>query len=70
MLFKFIARCGTQSVPLQVTVDYRPGKQAQRARRKAVGELLFTLEATHVVVDASGEDVVHVKADGEHWVIE
>lgn len=65
----FTARCGEESLPLVVNIDYRPGKQMQRARRVAVGELLAALEADEASVDASGEDQVTVTTRGKTWVI-
>ena len=67
--FQFTARCGDQSVPLEVSVEYRPGKQAQRARRVAVGELLAILEADEASIDATGTDQVTVITKDGHWVI-
>lgn len=54
---------------LEVTVPYKPGKQAQRARRVAVGELLAALEVQRAQVDASGDDYIVVKTDQGDWVI-
>ncbi len=70
MLYKFIARCGDQAFPLEINIAYKPGKQAQRARRVAVGELLGLLGGEKIAIDASGEDMVQVNIDGEHWVIQ
>lgn len=67
--FRFVARCGDQSMPLEVSVEYRPGKQAQRARRVAVGQLLALLEIEEASVDASGADVVKVSTKDGMWVI-
>ena len=67
--FRFTARSGDESVPLEVGIDYRPGKQAQRARRVAVGELLAILEIEQASVDASGEDQVVVTTENARWVI-
>ena len=67
--FKFVARCGEETLPLEVDLDYRPGKQSQRARRVAVGELLGLLEADKAIVDASNEEFVSVEIAGQIWVI-
>ncbi len=69
MRFRFIARCEDQSLTLEVTLDYKPGKQAQRGRRIAVGELLAKLEAQSAQVDASGLDKVIVVTEKGTWVI-
>lgn len=69
MIFKFLAQCGDERLPLEVKVDFRPGKQAQRARRIAVGELLAILGAEQALVDASGENQVTVKVNDATWVI-
>ena len=69
MIFEFIARCGEQTIRLEVSIDYQPGKQAQRARRVAVGQLLARLGAEHATVDASGEDMVQVTTADGVWVI-
>ena len=69
MKFKFIARCGDQTMPLEVSTGYRPGKQVQRARRLAVGELLALLEIEQASIDASGEDFVSVTTADGTWVI-
>lgn len=70
MLYKFMARCGDQAIPLETKIDYKPGKQSQRARRVAVGQLLGILGGEKISIDASGEDMLQVNIDGEHWVIE
>lgn len=67
--FQFIARCGGETMPLEVSMPYKPGKQGQRARRLAVGELLAALQAQAAEVQADGEERVVVKVDGAHWVI-
>lgn len=67
--FKFLARCGEQTLPLEVRLDYRPGRQGQRARRVAVGQLLAMLEIESASVDASGEDQVTVATPDGTWVI-
>ena len=67
--FAFIARCGDQSLPLEVSLTYQPGKQAQRARRIAVGELLALLECESATIDASGTDSVKVLTPQGVWVI-
>jgi len=69
MKFAFIARSGEQTLPLEVDLAYRPGKQTQRARRVAVGELLALLEAEQAQVDASGEDSVKITLPDAVWVI-
>ena len=69
MKFQFIARCGEESLPLEVNIDYRPGKQAQRARRVAVGELLAALGIEEATIDASGEERVIVSTGDGLWVI-
>ena len=63
MKFSFLARCGDQTLPLEVETPFKPGKQVQRARRLAVGELLAVLEIEQATVDASGEDMVRVTTD-------
>lgn len=67
--FQFTARRGEESLPLEVNIEYRPGKQAQRARRVAVGELLAALELEEASVDASGEEMVTVSTRDGVWVI-
>jgi len=67
--FKFTATCGDQNLPLEANIEYKPGKQAQRARRVAVGELLALLEAEEASVDASEADQIVVTTRGETWVI-
>ena len=67
--FQFTARCGEKSLPLEVNIEYRPGKQMQRARRVAVGELLAALEVEEASINASGEDLVTVSIGEEIWVI-
>ncbi len=67
--FAFTAVCGEQSLPLEVKLDYRPGKQSQRARRIAVGHLLALLDTTQAAVDASSDELIKVSADGRVWVI-
>jgi len=69
MKFQFIARCGEESLPLEVDIDYRPGKQAQRARRVAAGELLAALSIEEATIDASGEERVIVSTGNSLWVI-
>ena len=69
MKFAFIARSGEQTLPLEVELAYRPGKQAQRARRVAVGELLALLEAEQAEVDASGDESVQVTLPNGVWII-
>jgi hypothetical protein len=67
--FSFIARCGEDSMLLEVNLDYQPGKQNQRARRLAVGYLLAKLGAESANVDATGADRVIVTTEKETWVI-
>ena len=67
--FAFLAHSGDQTLSLEVSLDYRPGKQTQAARRKAVGELLYLLEADEARVDASGEDMVRVDTADGVWII-
>lgn len=67
--FRFIARCGEETLPLEVSLEYRPGKQTQRARRVAVGELLAILEIDQATIDAAGEDLVKVTTANGLWVI-
>ena len=63
--FQFIARCADQSMTLEVNIDYRPGKQMQRARRVAVGELLAAL----AIEEAAGDERVVVTTQDAIWVI-
>jgi hypothetical protein len=67
--FAFVARCGEETIPLEVAIDYRPGRQTQRARRVAVGQLLAVLEVDAATVDASGAEQVTVKTPRGTWVI-
>ena len=67
--FSFNAFCGEQTMPLQVTLPYRPGKQTQRARRVAIGELLAALEIESATIDASGEDQVRISTPQGTWII-
>lgn len=67
--FAFVARCAEESIQLEVKLAYQPGKQAQRARRVAVGELLAVLECESATVDASGTDRVTVQTAQGVWVI-
>lgn len=69
MKFAFMARSGEQTLPLEVELAYRPGKQTQRARRVAVGELLAILEAEQAEIDASGADSIKVTLPDAVWVI-
>lgn len=69
MKFSFLARCGDQTLPLEVETPFKPGRQVQRARRLAVGELLAVLELEHATVDATGEDMVRITTDDGIWVI-
>ncbi len=69
MKFEFIARNKDQTMVLSVELDYQPGKQSQRARRKAVGELLAQLEIEQATVDASGMERVVVTTDAGTWII-
>lgn len=56
-------------MPLEVNIPFKPGRQSQRARRVAVGELLAALGAETATVDASGEDQVRVATLEGVWVI-
>ena len=56
-------------IPLEVDLPYKPGKQAQRARRVAFGELLAIVEGLEARVDASGEERLVADIDGATWVI-
>lgn len=67
--FAFIARSGDQTMPLEVSIEYQPGKQTQRARRVAVGELLAKLESESAQVDASGAEQVKVQTEQGTWII-
>ncbi len=67
--FQFIARCADQSMTLEVNIDYRPGKQMQRARRVAVGELLAALAIEEATIDAAGDERVVVTTQDAIWVI-
>lgn len=67
--FAFTARCGEDTIPLEVSIDYRPGRQSQRARRVAVGQLLAVLETDEATVDASGDEQVTVATPHGTWVI-
>jgi hypothetical protein len=67
--FQFTATCGDQSLPLEVRLEYRPGKQSQRARRIAVGELLAKLQVDSATVEASGADQLSVKTPHGVWII-
>ena len=67
--FHFIARNGEETLPLQIDMAYRPGKQNQRARRLAIGELLAALEVESATIDASGDDQVSVTTPKGTWVI-
>ena len=69
MKFQFVARCDDQLMPIDVEIDYKPGKQAQRARRIAVGKLLAVLEVEQAQIDASGDDRVIVQTESGTWVI-
>ena len=69
MKFQFIARCDEQMIPLEVDLPYKPGKQAQRARRVAFGQLLGLLDGIAAQVDASGEERLVADIDGQTWVI-
>lgn len=67
--FAFLARCEEQTIPLEVSLVYKPGNQTQRARRVAVGELLAQLELEQATIDASGTDLVKVQTDAGTWII-
>ena len=69
MRFQFVARSGENSIPIEVNVEYKPGKQIQRARRLAAGKLLADLEVEQATIDASGEDRVILTTDAGVWVI-
>ena len=69
MKFQFVARCDDQLMPIDVEIDYKPGKQAQRARRIAVGKLLAVLEVQQAQIDASGDERVIVQTEQGTWVI-
>lgn len=68
-IFTFTAECGEQRLPLEVKLDYRPGKQSQRARRIAVGHLLALLDTSRAAVDASSDESIEVSTDSGVWVI-
>ena len=65
----FIARCGEESLPITVEMPFKPGQQAQRARRLAVGHLLAALEVEQARVTAEGDDLVTVATPDGTWVI-
>ncbi len=67
--FRFTATCGDERLPLEVRLDYRPGKQSQRARRVAVGELLAILGVDDAVVARAGDDQIRVETAKGVWVI-
>jgi hypothetical protein len=67
--FRFTATSGDQSLPLEVKVDFRPGRQSQRARRIAVGQLLGLLDTDHATVEPTGEDQLKVQTPKGTWVI-
>ena len=67
--FEFTARCGEQSTPLVVNLEYQPGNQTQRARRIAVGQLLAQLEPDEALVRAVAQDMVTVAVGADIWVI-
>ena len=67
--FAFIARSDEQTMPLEVSLEYQPGNQTQRARRIAVGELLAKVEVETAQIDASGSDMVKVETESGTWVI-
>jgi len=67
--YRFIAICGEQKIPLEVELPYKPGKQAQRARRHAVGQLLAVLEIEAATINAAGEEMVKVTTKDGIWVI-
>ncbi len=66
---EFIARCGEESLPITVEMAFKPGNQAQRARRLAVGHLLAALEIERARVVAEGDDLVTVETSSGTWVI-
>jgi hypothetical protein len=67
--FRFTATCGEQSLPLEVRLQYRPGRQSQRARRVAVGELLGLLELDKASIEPAGDDQLKVTTAKGTWVI-
>ena len=67
--FHFTARCGDETLPLKVSLEYQPGQQTQQARRKAVGDLLLALKAETAQVDASLDGLVTVIVGDDRWVI-
>ena len=67
--FQFIARSGDETLPLEVSLPYKPGRQVQRARRMAVGQLLAVLGIEVAKVDARGEDLVKVATPQGEWII-
>ena len=69
MKYQFIARCEEQSLPIEVNVEFKPGRMNQFARRVAAGQLLAKLEIESATIDASGEDMVKITTPQGTWVI-
>jgi hypothetical protein len=67
--YRFLATKGGENLPLEVALDFKPGRQNQRARRVAVGHLLALIEAEHAVVDATTEDLIRVETPDGVWII-
>ena len=67
--FHFTARCGDETLPISVSLEYQPGNQTQQARRKAVGELLVALKADEAQIDARLDGLVTVVVGDARWVI-
>ncbi len=67
--FEFTARCEEQSMPLAVSLEYKPGNQTQRARRLAAGQLLAELAPSEALVKSIDEELVTVTIGQSIWVI-
>ncbi len=67
--FEFTARCGEQSMPLEVSLEYKPGNQTQRARCLAVGQLLAQLQPDEALVKSFDDELVTVTIAGNIWAI-
>ncbi len=67
--FEFIARCEGESIPLEVSLAYKPGNQTQRARRIAAGQLLAELAPSEALVKSIDEELVTVTIGQSIWVI-
>ena len=67
--FRFTATCKEQSLPLEVKIQFRPGKLSRRARRVAVGELLGMLELDSASIEPAGEDQLKVTTEKGVWII-